>query len=77
MKENLLFLPVMELVEKLEALKEKNRDLLTVEDVQLLDECIRQLKDRKDESDFNAEFWIEFALVLLKLLTESDFFDIH
>lgn len=71
------FLPVIELVEKLEALKEKNRDLLTVEDVQLLDECIKRFKEQKNEENFNAEFWIRFALVLLKWLTESDFIDFH
>lgn len=75
MKGNLTFLPVLELVEKLEALKEKNRDLLTVDDVQLLDECIKQLKEQNDEGKFNAEFLSRLVLTLLKWLSESDFFN--
>lgn len=69
------FLPVIELIEKIEALKQKNRDLLTIEEVEVLDECISRLNDIGDDRHTNAAIWIRVCMMLLKWFTESEILD--
>lgn len=68
-----------DLLNKVEKLRTKNRDLLSVEDVQVLDDCIKTLKElKKLESTERSEEVFEKALKvifhLLKLFTDADLF---
>jgi len=74
MKDEKQFLPVTELIEKIEALKQKNRDLLTVEEHEVLNECISRLDDIGDDRNANAVIWIRVCMTLLKWFTETDMF---
>lgn len=67
-----------DLLEKLEELQLRNHDLLSVEDRQVLSECISTLKELEDkEPDDKSEEVIGTALKviihLLKLFTDVEF----
>ncbi|MDW3209200.1 MAG: hypothetical protein R8N23_04995 [Reichenbachiella sp.] len=67
-----------DLLEKLEKLHLKNRDLLSVEDEQVLNDCISALKElQEQESDEKSEevfgTALKVILHLLKFFTDVEF----
>lgn len=69
-----LNLPINELLDKLEQLKARNRDLLTIDEIKSLDEAIFRLRSkRKGNNHMTMEDLIVLIKLLFEFLTDSDF----
>lgn len=70
MKHN--FLSISDLLEKLELLKARNRDLLTIDEIRCLDQAIERLKSLEGQNKMKlSDFEIPIRL-LLELLTKPE-----
>lgn len=69
-----LNLPINELLDKLEQLKARNRDLLTIDEIQSLDEAIFRLQSvRSGNNHMTMEDLIVLIKLLFEFLTDNDF----
>jgi hypothetical protein len=69
-----LNLPINELLDKLEQLKARNRDLLTIDEIESLDEAIFRLQSvRSGDNQIKMEDLIVLIKLLFEYLTDSDF----
>ncbi len=68
---------VDELIVKLETLKQTNRDRLSIEDLNILEDCLSILRDFDDEDDddTNTGVILRVTSLLWRFLTETDILD--
>ena len=73
---NFFNLPIDELLENLEQLKARNRDLLTIKEIESLDETILRLRSFNDGSNqIKMEDLVVFIKFLFEFFTDNDLFD--
>lgn len=66
------FISINDLLEKIEQLKSRNRDLLTIDEIRCLDEAKERLKNLEGRSKLKlSDFEVPIRL-LLELLTRQD-----
>ena len=72
-------LTIGELLYQVENLRSKNRDLLSIEDVRILDECVKTLKELKkrktiERSEEVLTQWMKVVVHLFRFFSETDMF---
>ena len=73
---NFFNLPIDVLLENLEQLKARNRDLLTIKEIESLDETILRLRSFNDSSNqIKMEDLVVFIKFLFEFFTDNDLFD--